>query len=108
MLRALGVTGLTRSEAMPNVPPIAESGVPKYESLQWFGVLAPAGTPPAIVNLLQTKIAEGMKTAEMRARLAADCAEPVANTPAEFAGLINEEMEKWTVVAKAANIQAEE
>jgi tripartite-type tricarboxylate transporter receptor subunit TctC len=108
MLRALGVTGLTRSEAMPNVPPIAESGVPKYESLQWFGVLAPAGTPPAIVNLLQTKIAEGMKTAEMRARLAADGAEPVANTPAEFAGLINEEMEKWTVVAKAANIQAEE
>jgi tripartite-type tricarboxylate transporter receptor subunit TctC len=108
LLRALGVTGLTRSEAMPNVPPISESGVPKYESLQWFGVLAPAGTPPAIVNLLQSKIAEGMKTPDMRARLATDGAEPVANTPAEFAALINDEIEKWTVVAKAANIQPEE
>jgi tripartite-type tricarboxylate transporter receptor subunit TctC len=108
LLRALGVTGLTRSEAMPNVPPIADSGVPKYESLQWFGVLAPAGTPAAIVNLLQTKIAEGMKSAEMKARLAHDGAEGVGNTPSAFAALINDEIEKWTAVAKAANIQPEE
>jgi tripartite-type tricarboxylate transporter receptor subunit TctC len=108
LLRALGVTGLTRSEAMPNVPPIADSSVPKYESLQWFGVLAPAGTPAAIVNLLQTKIAEGMKSAEMKARLAHDGAEGVGNTPSAFAALINDEIEKWTAVAKAANIQPEE
>ena len=73
-----------------------------------FGVLAPAGTPAPIVDLLQTKIAEGMKTPEMKARLAIDGAEPVANTPAAFAALINDEMEKWTAVAKAANIQPEE
>jgi tripartite-type tricarboxylate transporter receptor subunit TctC len=108
LLRALGVTGLTRSEAMPNVPPIANSGVPKYESLQWFGVLAPAGTPAPIVNLLQTKIAEGMKSAEMKARLAHDGAEGVGSTPAAFAALINDEIDKWTAVAKAANIQPEE
>jgi tripartite-type tricarboxylate transporter receptor subunit TctC len=108
LLRALGVTGLTRSEAMPNVPPIADSGVPKYESLQWFGVLAPAGTPAAIVNLLQTKIAEGMKSAEMKARLAHDGAEGVGSTPSAFAALINDEIDKWTAVAKAANIQPEE
>jgi tripartite-type tricarboxylate transporter receptor subunit TctC len=108
ILRALGVTGRTRTDAMPGVPTIAESGVPNYESLQWFGVLAPAGTPPEIVNLLQIKIAEGMQAPDMRARLAADGAEPVANTPAEFAALINKEIEKWTVVAKAANIQPEE
>ena len=108
LLRALGVTGLTRSEAMPNVPPIADSGVPKYESLQWFGVLAPAGTPAAIVNLLQTKIAEGMKSAEMKARLAHDGAEGVGSTPSAFAALTNDEIEKWTAVAKAANIQPEE
>ena len=108
LLRALGVTGLTRSEAMPNVPPIADSSVPKYESLQWFGVLAPAGTPAAIVNLLQTKIAEVMKSAEMKARLAHDGAEGVGSTPAAFAALINDEIDKWTAVAKAANIQPEE
>jgi tripartite-type tricarboxylate transporter receptor subunit TctC len=107
-LRALGVTSLTRSEAMPDVPPIAQAGVLNYEALQWFGVLAPAGTPAAIVDLLQRKISEGMKTPEMKARLATDGAEPVANTPAEFAALIDAEMEKWTAVAKAANIQPEE
>ena len=108
LLQALGVTGLTRSEAMPTVPPIAESGVPKYESLQWFGVLAPAGTPALVVNLLQTKIAEGLRAPEMKARLANDGAEGVGNTPAEFAALINGEIEKWTAVAKAAHIQPEE
>jgi tripartite-type tricarboxylate transporter receptor subunit TctC len=108
LLRALGVTGLTRSEAMPTVPPIAESGVPKYESLQWFGVLAPAGTPALVVNLLQSKIAEGLRAPEMKARLANDGAEGVGNTPAEFAALINGEIEKWTAVAKAAHIQPEE
>jgi len=107
-LRALGVTGLRRSEALPNVPTIAETAVPTYEALQWFGILAPAGTPAPIVALLQAKIAEGLRAPEIKARLAADGAEAVATTPAEFAALINDEIEKWTVVAKAANIQPED
>jgi tripartite-type tricarboxylate transporter receptor subunit TctC len=107
-LRALGVTGLQRSEAMPEVPTIDEAGVPKYEALQWFGILAPTGTPPAVIDLLQTKIAEGMKTPEMKARLATDGAEAVASKPAEFGALIKAEIAKWTAVAKAANIQPEE
>ena len=107
-LRPLGVTGLKRSEALPDVPTFAASGVPGYQSLQWFGILAPAGTPPAIVNLLQARIAQGMRSAETKSRLAADGAEAVASTPAEFAALISEEIEKWTVLAKAANIQPEE
>ena len=107
-LRALGVTGLTRSEAMSDIPTIDESGVPKYEALQWFGILAPARTPAPILNLLQTKIAEGLKAPEMKAKLAADGAEAVVSTPAEFATLINAEIEKWSVVAKAANIQPED
>jgi len=107
-MRALGVTGLTRSEAMPNVPTIDESGVPKYEALQWFGILAPAGTPDAILELLQTKIAEGLRKPEMKARLAADGAEAVVSKPNEFAALIKAEIEKWTALAKAANIQPEE
>jgi len=107
-MRALGVTGLTRSEAMPNVPTIDESGVPRYEALQWFGILAPAGTPEAILDLLQTKIAEGFRMPEMKARLAADGAEAVVSKPNEFAALIKAEIEKWTALAKAANIQPEE
>jgi tripartite-type tricarboxylate transporter receptor subunit TctC len=104
-LLALGVTGSRRSEALPDVPTIAESALPGYQALQWFGILAPAGTPAPIVQLLQARIAEGMRSAETKARLAADGAEAVASTPAEFASLINEEIEKWTVLAKAANIQ---
>jgi tripartite-type tricarboxylate transporter receptor subunit TctC len=107
-LRALGVTGLRRTDAMPNVPTINEAAVPKYEALQWFGILAPAGTPPAVINLLQAKIAEGLRTPEMKTRLAADGAEAVVNTPAEFGTLIHAEIEKWTAVAKAANIQPED
>ena len=107
-LRALGVTGAKRSEALPDVPTIAESALPGYQALQWFGILAPAGAPAPVVQLLQTRIAEGMRSAETKARLAADGAEAVASTPAEFAALINEEIEKWTVLAKAANIQPQE
>jgi tripartite-type tricarboxylate transporter receptor subunit TctC len=107
-LRALGVTGLRRTDAMPNVPTIDQAAVPKYEALQWFGILAPAGTPTAVVNLLQTRIAEGFRTPEMKARLAADGAEAVVSTPAEFGKLIQAEIEKWTAVAKAANIQPED
>ena len=107
-MRALGVTGLKRSEAMPNVPTIDESAVPNYEALQWFGILAPAGTPEPVLDLLQSKIAEGFRTPEMRARLAADGAEAVVSRPAEFAALIRAEIEKWTALAKAANIQPEE
>jgi tripartite-type tricarboxylate transporter receptor subunit TctC len=107
-LRALGITGLKRSEAMPDIPTIHETALPNYEALQWFGILAPAGTPAPILNLLQTKIAEGLKAPEVKARLAADGAEAVATTPQEFATLINNEVEKWTAVAKAANIQPED
>jgi tripartite-type tricarboxylate transporter receptor subunit TctC len=104
-LKALGVTGAKRTEALPDVPTIGESALPGYQALQWFGILVPAGTPAAVVSLLQARIAEGMHAPETKARLAADGAEAVASTPAQFAALINEEVERWTVLAKAANIQ---
>ena len=93
---------------MPGVPTIAEAGVPNYEALQWFGVLAPVGTPPQIVKLLQTKIAEGINAPESKSRLASEGADAVGNSPEAFAAIINDEIEKWTRVAKAANIQPEE
>src|SRR3954467_12746086 len=95
-MRALGVTGLKRSEAMPTIPTIDESGLPGYEALQWFGILAPAGTPDPVLNLLQSKLAEGFRTPEMKARLSADGAEAVVSTPAQFKALIKAEIEKWT------------
>jgi tripartite-type tricarboxylate transporter receptor subunit TctC len=104
-LRGLAVSGLTRVESLPNIPTIAEAGVPNYESRQWYGLLAPAGTPAPIVARLHAETAKAVRTKEMKERLAADGAEPVGNTPAEFAVHIREEMRKWAEVAKAAKIE---
>lgn len=103
-LVALGVSGLKRSGAMPDVPSIAEAGVPGFESLQWFGVMAPGGTPAPILNRLHALIAEGMRTPEMQARLKTEGADAVLNTPDEFARLIDSEIERLTALAKAINL----
>ena len=80
-LRILGISSSKRSSAMPEVPTIAEVGVPDYEALQWFGLLARGGTPPEILNRLQKLIADGMRTPEMQARLKTEGADAVVNTP---------------------------
>jgi tripartite-type tricarboxylate transporter receptor subunit TctC len=106
-LRALAVTSAKRSEALPEVPTMAEAGVPGYESVQWYGVLAPAGTPREIVQRLYAEIAKALHAGEVRERLAADGAEPVGSTPEEFAAFIRAEIAKWSKVAKAAGINPE-
>jgi len=106
-LRGLGVTSTKRSGAMPDVPTIAEAGVPDYEALQWFGLLAPGGTPPAVLNRLQKSIAEAMRAPEMQARLKTEGAEAVANPPEVFQKLISEEIDRWTKLAKAINLKPE-
>jgi tripartite-type tricarboxylate transporter receptor subunit TctC len=106
-LRALAVTSGKRTDALPDVPTIAEAGVPGYESVQWYGVLAPAGTPREIVQRLYTEIAKSLRAGDVRERLAADGAEPVGNTPEQFAAFIRAEIDKWAKVAKAAGIQPE-
>jgi tripartite-type tricarboxylate transporter receptor subunit TctC len=106
-LRALVVTGSERTRDLPNVPTVAEAGYPKAQSFQWFGLLAPARTPAPIVARLQAETARALQTPEMRERLAVEGADPVGSTPAEFAALIRQEMEKWTEVARAANIKPE-
>ncbi|MPZ40126.1 MAG: tripartite tricarboxylate transporter substrate binding protein [Rhizobiales bacterium] len=106
-LRMLGLTSMKRSSAMPDVPTIAEAGVPDYEALQWFGLMARSGTPPAILNRLQKLIAEGMRSPQMQARLKTEGADAVVNTPEVFQKLINDDIERWTKLAKAINLKPE-
>jgi tripartite-type tricarboxylate transporter receptor subunit TctC len=103
-VRALAITGPKRIEALPNVPPVAEAGVPGYEAMQWYGLLAPAGTPAPILARLNGEALKALQSDEMKEKLAADGAQPVGTSAAEFAALIRNELEKWTRVARAADI----
>jgi tripartite-type tricarboxylate transporter receptor subunit TctC len=104
-LRALAVTSAKRADQMPDVPTVAEAGLPGAEVLQWFGLLAPAGTPKPIIDKLHDTLATAFAKPEVKAHFAAEGAEPVGNTPAEFAVIIKDEIKMWTDVAKAAKIE---
>lgn len=104
-LRALAVTGARRSIAMSELPTMMEAGVASYESATWYGIVAPAGTPADIVNRLNSEIVAILKSPEMNDRLSKEGADPVGNTPAEFARHIQTEIEKWRKVIRAAGIQ---
>ena len=104
--RPLAVTAAKRSALMPQVPTMAELGVP-MEASSWWGLLAPAGTPPAVIAKLNKVMVDALATPEMREQLARVGIEPLSTTPAEFTALIQSETEKWGRVVKSANIQAE-
>lgn len=104
-LRALGVTSTQRSTAAPGIPTIAESGLPGYESVQWLGLLAPAGTPPEIINRLHKEAVAVLSTPAMKDRLAADSAEVIGSSPAEFGAYLRSETTKWSKVLRAAGIE---
>lgn len=104
-LRALAVTGARRSPAVAELPTMMEAGVAGYESATWYGIVAPAGTPADIVNRLSSEVVAILKGPEMNDRLSKEGADPVGNTPAEFARHIQTEIEKWRKVIRAAGIQ---
>jgi tripartite-type tricarboxylate transporter receptor subunit TctC len=106
-LRALAISGPKRVAALPDVPTVAEAGVPGYSALQWYGLLAPAGTPKEIIDKLQAAVAEALRLPDVRERLAQDGAEPVGGPSADFTALIKADLEKWSNIARTANIQAE-
>jgi tripartite-type tricarboxylate transporter receptor subunit TctC len=106
-LRALGVTSAKRSPALPEVPTIAEAGVPGYDATSWFGILAPAGTPEPVVTRLQGAIVQALGEPEMRQRMADLGAEPVGDTPAEFGQFIAAEIAKWAKVVNDAGVKLE-
>ena len=101
-LRALAVAGDRRTKALPDVPTVAESGYPGYEANTWNGIVAPAGTPPDIVNKLNGAIAKVLGSADVRELLLADGAEPVHNTPAQFGSYIRTCHAKWAKVITVA------
>jgi tripartite-type tricarboxylate transporter receptor subunit TctC len=104
-VRALAISGPKRLEALPGIPTVAEAGVPGYEAMQWYGLLAPAGTPAAIISRLNAEANKALHSEEMKERLALDGAEPLGTTAAEFGAHIKSELEKWARVARAANIE---
>lgn len=106
-IRALAVTSKQRIVAAPEVPTFAEAGLPGYEAVGWFGTVAPAGTPSEIVNRLNLEIKTALSSPEVRERALAAGAEPLANSPQEFAAFIRAETRKWSEVIKAAGVKLE-
>ena len=106
-LRALGVSSAKRSRAAPELPTIAEAGVPGYEATQWFGILAPAATPRTIVDRWHRETVRALNDAEVRDRLVVDGADPIGSSPEEFAAYIRAESVKWAKIVKAIGIKPE-
>lgn len=104
-IRALGVTTAKRVAVVPDVPTIAESGLPGFETSQWFGILAPARTPAPIVDRLYDALLRGSNSPEVKERLNAQGVEVVNQKPEEFAAVIKRELVQWAKVIKAAGIK---
>lgn len=106
-LRALGVASLKRSAVLPDVPTIDEAGVRGYESNAWYGLLAPAKTSPPIIDQLHRETIKALQLADVSDNLKGQGAEPIGNTPREFAAIIADEIEKWRKVVQATGARAE-
>ncbi|HWF96561.1 MAG TPA: tripartite tricarboxylate transporter substrate binding protein [Xanthobacteraceae bacterium] len=106
-LRALGTGGAHRSPVLPDVPTIAEAGLPGYEANNWWGVVAPAGTPPAIVEKLHKEISAVQNSEQTKKQFATEGAEIVQMSSAEFGAFMASEMQKWEKVVKESGIKAE-
>jgi tripartite-type tricarboxylate transporter receptor subunit TctC len=103
-VRALGTSALKRSSVLPDVPTIAEAGVPGYESTIWLGIMAPAGTPKAIVEKLNSEINKAINRADVKEAWDKQGAVPLVMTPAEFDAYLRKDIEKWAQVVKTAGL----
>jgi tripartite-type tricarboxylate transporter receptor subunit TctC len=101
-VKALGVTGKNRSEALPNIPTIAEAGLPNFEVTIWFGLAAPKGIPPEAVAKLQAQLGKMLAMPEVKAKLASLGAEPLPGTPQTFTRMVEHDTAKWSKVVKAS------
>ena len=106
-LKALAVTGARRSETLPDLPTVAESGLPGYEAVGWFGLLAPAATPKGTVARASADVNRVLAMSDVREKMLGLGADPAGNTPEEFARFIREDQAKWSKLMKEAGIKAE-
>ncbi len=106
-IKPLAIASLKRSPLMPEVPTIAESGLPGYQGILWMGILAPAGTPRDIIETVHQQLRNVLRDPALLKRLEADGVEPVGTSPAEFDKLISTELRQWAELVKRANIKAE-
>ena len=106
-LKVLAVTGAKRSASIPDVPTVDESGVPGFDVVNWFGIIAPAKTPAPLVRRLQLEIAAALHLPDVRQKLAGEGAEIIASTPEEFGAFLQRDVEKWRKVVAAARITAD-
>jgi tripartite-type tricarboxylate transporter receptor subunit TctC len=106
-LRAIAVTSLKRSPALPDIPTIAESGLPGFEASSWFGILAPAGTPAPVIAKINADVNKWLQSAEGREQLLAQGAEVAGGTPEQFAAHIRAETDKWAKVVKASGAKVD-
>jgi tripartite-type tricarboxylate transporter receptor subunit TctC len=104
-LRVIGTTGAARSALFPNFPTVAETGLPDYQSLGWFGLFAPAATPREIVAKVSADVRQVLTTPEAKQRLAEQGAEPAPNTPEAFTAFVNADVAKWLALAAKAGIR---
>src|SRR5947199_3510987 len=106
-VRALGVTGPKRSPIFPDLPTVAEAALPGYEAVLHYGIVAPAGTPQPIITKLNVALSAALAEEDVRARIIADGAEPLATTPAEYAADIDREETKWSAIVKLSGARVE-
>jgi len=106
-LKALGMTSRTRSRATPDIPTVAEQGVPGYESSLWYALLAPAATPQPVIKRVHAETVKILKSAEVAGQLLAQGAEPVGGSPQELLKFLAAEISRWTRVIEQANIRAD-
>jgi tripartite-type tricarboxylate transporter receptor subunit TctC len=106
-LRALAVTSRSRVPAMPELPTVSESGLKGYESSQWYGLLAPAGTPGEVLNLLSAQVTKIMQAPDMKSRMTGEGLVAVGSTREQFAAHIQSELTKWAKVIKASGARVD-
>ena len=104
-LRAFGVSSVKRATVAPDIPTLSEAAVAGFEVVQWFGVLAPGATPGEIITRLHAAIVRTLQDTSVRERFLGDGAEPIGNTPEQFAAVIRADLKKWGGVIKAARIK---